>query len=911
LFLKHIDIHGFKTFADKTRLEFKPGVTAIVGPNGCGKSNIVDAIRWVLGESNARSLRGEIMEDVIFSGSEVRKPLGMAEVGITIVNDDNLLPIGYSEVDVRRRLYRSGESEFFINKNSVRLKDIHDLFADTGIGKPAYSIMEQGNIDLILSNKPEERMIIFEEAAGITRYKNRIRESYKKLSAADENLIRLNLIINEIEKEYNNLEKQAKKAVTYRTLRTEEIKIETNYNYIRVQELNRLLDANRTKLRTLVDSRSEYNSRIDRLNNIIKAGIEKVRGIESEISEVKNEIYKREAELETIGLKIAHITERMQEIDTEILKKEQLIQQSRAGRDALVGRLKKFEKQKKELDALIQSRDEKLTGYNEEIQKLEGLIQRYTEELVKNTVKINAVETEVLSLRDELKEVINKLLEEIDTAKLGLAGNEKKKNALLKRIEGSFQKLEAILRRHETKLKDMEYASDKSSFDTLVRPLREETADAQRQLKDLKADIDSVNEIQEKLSRVLFGKESQHSKKGQIEDSIDALHVRSRTLREENSRIDEELKRVREKKEKFEGIANDIRLDLARNREKVHHHTESMEQLRLEVERSDEILQDMEFDIKSLKERKKGFQSDIEVLERELVKAETSKSKLHERTRTQNRLIDELLAEVKKNEASLQMFQDKRSKISGNIEALEIKIAELSSKVETLCESFRERYNVSLELYEPEEVLNSTEIQEKRTFVKKQIETLGQVNLLAIEEFNDVKKRFEYLTGQRADLQKAKDDLNGIVSETLTSSKELFMESLSRIKTNFNNIFRRLFSGGRTDLFLTNEANIFETGIEIMACPPGKSLRKRSLLSGGEKSLTAVSLLFSIFMVKPSPFCMLDLKLLKEFTDTTQFIIITHNRRTIEFADVIYGITSEEAGVSKVVSLEMVENVVE
>ncbi len=925
LFLKRIDIHGFKTFADKTRLEFKPGVTAIVGPNGCGKSNIVDAIRWVLGESNARSLRGEIMEDIIFSGSEERKPLGMAEVGITIVNDDNLLPIEYSEVDVRRRLYRSGESEFFINKNSVRLKDIHDLFADTGIGKPAYSIMEQGNIDLILSNKPEERMIIFEEAAGITRYKNRIRESYRKLSAADENLIRLNLIINEIEKEYTNLEKQAQKAVAYRALRKEELRIETLYNYIRVQELNRLLDANRIKRKALFDTRAEYDGRIDRLNDVIKADIEKVRGIESEISEVKNEIYKREAELETIGVRIAHITERVQEIDGEISKKERFIQQSRDRRDALAGRLQQLEKQKKELDALIRSQDEKLTGYNEEMQKLEKLLQRYTEEAAENSGKINAVETKLLGLRNELKEVINKLLEEIDIAKLGLVGNEKKKNDLLEKIDGSFYKLQTILRRHETKLNDLGYASGKSSFDTLVRSLQEETALAQRQLKALKTDIDGVNVIQEELSRVLFGKESQHSKKKQIEDSIDALHTRSEALRDENARIDEELKRIRDKKEKFEGISNDIRLDLARNREKAHHHAEGMNQLKLEIEHSDEILQDMEFDIKSLEERKKGFQSDIETLDVQLEKAETGKSKLHERTGIQNRRIDELLAEVKKNEAELQTFQDKRAKISGNLEAQEIKIAELSSKIETMCESYRERYNISLELYEPEEVLNSTEIQEKRVSVKNQIEALGQVNLLAIEEFNEVKKRFEYLTGQREDLQKAKNDLNGIVADTLASSKELFMESFSRIKTNFNNIFRRLFSGGRTDLFLTNEANIFETGIEIMACPPGKSLKKRSLLSGGEKSLTAVALLFSIFMVKPSPFCMLDevdhdldeenvirfLKLLKEFTDTTQFIIITHNRRTIEFADVIYGITSEQAGVSKLVSLEMVENVVE
>ncbi len=925
LFLKRIDIHGFKTFADKTRLEFKPGVTVIVGPNGCGKSNIVDAIRWVLGESNARSLRGEIMEDIIFSGSEERKPLGMAEVGITIVNDDNLLPIEYSEVEVRRRLYRSGESEFFINKNNVRLKDIHDLFADTGIGKTAYSIMEQGNIDLILSNKPEERMIIFEEAAGITRYKNRIRESYKKLSAADENLIRLNLIISEVEKEYKNLETQAQKAVAYRSLRKEEVEIETAYNYMRVQELNRVLNNNRTKHTLMTGLKTEHDSKINNLNDVIKNNIEKVRSLESEISEVKNEIYKHEAELETISLRIAHITERMQEIDTEMAKKEQLMQQSRERKDGLVGRLKQLEKQKEELDALILSQDEKLTGYTEEIKKLEVSIQKNTEEAVQNNGKINAVETELLSLRSELKGVINKLLEEIDTAKLGLVGNEKRKNDLLIRIDRAFQKLQTILRHHVTKLKDLEYAGGRSSFDILVGSLQEETEAAQQQLNELKSDIDNVTDIQDELSHVLFGKESQHSKKEQIEDSIDELHNRTEILRGDNARIDDELKRIRDKKEKFEGIANDIRLDLARNREKAYHHAENINQLRIEIERSEETLQDIAFDLKSLKERKKGFHGDIDALDRELEKVEADKSKLHEQTRTQNRRIDELLAAVTKDETRLETLQDKKAKISSDIESLEIKSAELSSKIETLCESFRDRYSVSLDLYEPETALDRVNVQEKRESVRSRIEALGQVNMLAIEEFSEVKKRFEYLTDQREDLEKAKNDLHGIVANTLTSSKELFMESFSRIKVDFNNIFQRLFSGGRTELFLTNEANIFETGIEIMACPPGKSLKKRSLLSGGEKSLTAVSLLFSIFMVKPSPFCLLDevdhdldeeniirfLKLLKEFTDTTQFIIITHNRRTIEFADVIYGITSEQAGVSKIVSLEMVENAVE
>jgi chromosome segregation protein len=925
LFLKRIDIYGFKTFADKTRLEFKPGVTAIVGPNGCGKSNIVDAIRWVLGETNARSLRGDVMEDIIFSGSEERKPIGFAEVGITIVNDDNLLPIEYSEVEVRRRLYRSGESEFFINKNNVRLKDIHDLFADTGIGKTAYSIMEQGNIDLILSNKPEERMIIFEEAAGITRYKNRIRDSYKKLAATDENLVRLNLVINEVEKEYKNLEKQAQKAVLYKSLRKAEIDAETVYNFTRVQELEKSLLSNDDRRGRLTTELKRLDEKIGGINGVIKSSIEKVRELESRISDVKNTIYRQEAELETIGLRISHIMERMQETDGEIAKNKRLVEQSKNRRDALVKRLQDIDRQKKEIESTIQSQDEKLNGYREEIEKLNGLIRSNTEESVQNDGKINASETELVKLRNELRGVINKLLEEIDTAKMNLAKDEKRKNELLSGITDGFQKLQTILRRHETKLNDLGYASGRSSFDSLTRSLNEETGDIQKLVQRLKSDIDSVHKIHEGLSQVLFGKESQHVKKQQIEDSIEEIRARVESLRLENTRIEERLKNTREKKEQFRGIANSIGLDLARNREKMHHLSESIQQIKGEIERAEEILHDIGFDVQSLEERKKSLQADIDTLNQNRKRVERDRTKLHETIQNENRRIDELLARVSKNEAVMESLQDKRSKVAEELDAVEIKKAELKSKIDTLRESFRERYNVSLELYEPEGVSDREELVQKRAEIKSRIEALGQVNLLAVEEFNEVKKRYEYLAEQRQDLEKAKKDLHGIVADTLDSSKELFMESFSRIKTNFNNIFQRLFNGGRTDLFLTNEANIFETGIEIIACPPGKSLKKRSLLSGGEKSLTAASLLFSIFMVKPSPFCILDevdhdldeenvirfLKLLKEFTDTTQFVIITHNRRTIEFADVIYGITSEQAGVSKVVSLEMVQNAVE
>ncbi len=925
MFLKSIEIYGFKTFAEKTSLFFRPGVTAIVGPNGCGKSNIVDAIRWVLGESNARSLRGEIMEDVIFSGSDDKKPLGMAEVAITVVNDDALLPIEYAEVTIKRRLYRSGESEFFINKNSVRMRDIHELFADTGIGKPAYSIMEQGNIDVILSNKPEERMTIFEEAAGITRYKMKIKESHRKLMATDENLVRLNIIIGEVEKEFRNLEKQSEKAILYKELKKEEVRYETLYNYERIQDLKSLVLKNHEKLTYLRKLKTELGSEIKKLNDLIRKDIDRVRKIENEIVEIKNDTYKKEAELETIASKSSHIDERIHEIDIEIEKKELQISESRERKRELESRVSGLDKSIKEVRDLILSQEEKLKGYIDEVDQQSSFILKNTKKLELNGEKKEEIDLKLIQLRESLKEAIDKLLNEISKIRVSFRGSETRKNELIEEINGSIDKIQTVLRHHRTKLQDLEYSTTESGFTPLLEQLTEDVQALSEKMTQLKLNVNTVISLQNELSRAIFGRESSQSKKEQIEVKIEKLLKQLGALKKESTFLDNENRKSLEKKEKFEEFVNNLRPDIARNREKEKNDSENRERLGRELERSEEYLQDIEFEIRALKERKKAFRANIDTLSKKYQKVEKERLLLTEKTKNQNSLIDEIVVRIQNNESRVGEKRKRAEEHVAAIEAIEIKNAELTSKIETISETFKERYGKALELFEPEESFDIKTINDKRVSIRNQIAALGQVNLMAIEEFKEVQKRYEYLSAQKADLEKAKDDLNIIVSKTLESSKELFLDSFDKVRINFNSIFRRLFGGGKTDLYLTNESNIFDTGVEIMACPPGKSLKRRTLLSGGEKSLAAIALLFSIFMVKPSPFCMLDevdhdldeenvirfIKLLKEFTDTTQFIIITHNRRTIEFADIIYGVTSEQLGISKVVSLEMMEPAVE
>jgi len=925
VFLKSIDIYGFKTFAEKTSLLFRPGVTAIVGPNGCGKSNIVDAIRWVLGESNARSLRGEVMEDVIFSGSDERKSLGVAEVSLTIVNDDALLPIEYSEVTVKRRLYRSGESEFFINKNPVRLRDIHELFADTGIGKSSYSIMEQGNIDVLLSNKPEERMLIFEEAAGITRYKMKIRESHRKLSATEENLVRLDLIINEVKKEYRNLERQAEKAHVYRKLKSEEMEYERLYNYTRVQKLQSQVSKQNERLEKLKSEKEKLESEVASLNKKIKGSIEQVRKIEGDIMGIRNEIYKREAALETIDSKVGHAGERIQEIEDEILKKQSVITDWQERQKSIERRMRELEKNILEIQQLRQSQEEKLASYLSEANHLEDLINKNRKRIQENDTKIQELEDNLSSLREELTGVIDRLIQEIDEVKGRFTGNEKKKNELVNRIHDSLERLENLLKYHGRKLRDLEYSVSEKGFKPFVQELYAEIEEIERRARDLRGDFDTVVTIQDSLSRLLFGKEGPHAKKQEIEGKIELMLGQQGEMRNENEQLSGENVNNREKKQNFEELIGGLRPEIAANRVQEKNFEENLGRLTREFDTSEEHLQDTKYEIDHLKERMSSQKEEIRRLSSDRKNREQERSDLAKETKQQNSLIERILKEIQVAESEVEKKNRKIDDVSSSIDSLDIKNAQLTSKIESIHESFNERYSQSLELFKPDGDLDTDKINEKRVEIRNEIAALGQVNPMAIEEFEEVSKRYEYLSSQRADLDKARDDIDGIVADTLKTSKDLFMESFDKVRGNFNSIFRRLFNGGKTDLYLTNEANIFDTGVEILAYPPGKSPKRRSLLSGGEKSLTAIALLFSIFMEKASPFCMLDevdhdldeenvirfLKLLKEFTDTTQFIVITHNRRTIEFADVIYGVTSEQLGVSKVVSLELMEQAVE
>jgi chromosome segregation protein len=785
--------------------------------------------------------------------------------------------------------------------------------------------MEQGNIDEILSNRPEERISVFEEAAGITRYKTRIKQSYKKLANTRENLVRLELVIHEVQKEYKSLERQAQKAVLYKKVKKDEIHYETMYNYERVSKLKKQIDKNSGMLSDLKAVKDAGTKETSDLNNAIKKNIDRVRNIENEISDIKNEVYRKEAEIEAANSKISHIEDRIFEIQNEIDKKTLQIVKIEKNNNDLGLKFDRFTRDSKDVQDLLFSQEEKINNYLKESDFINKNIDRSTGKLAENSKRIEETEATVRGLREELRSVINQLLKEIDAIKAGFEGNENKKNDLVRDISENIQKIDSGLKHCVTRLDDMVYSTKESDFSGHTAQLSKEVIGIRDMLKSLKSKIEMVIGIQDDLSRVIFGKESSHTRKEQIERYIEKKVKNIEELKDEIVELNAGLKKNREKKEEFDGLINNLRLDMTRNREKANYYDETIRRLKRDLEISEESLQDVKFEIKSHQKRKEQFGSEIKKLEAGSLDLENTKTALADKMKGHNSLIKKIIDTIQKSESELNRKRNQLDNIVKSIEGLELNNAELKSRVDTIIENFRDRYSITLELFKPEKEIDIKRINEERERIKTELSSIGQGNLIAIEEFKEVKKRYEYLTEQKKDLEKAREDINVIVAKTVSISKELFLDTFEKIKANFNGLFRRLFNGGRTDLYLTDDSNIFEAGVDIFACPPGKSLKRKSLLSGGEKSLTAIALLFAVFMVKASPFCMLDevdhdldeenlirfLRLLKEFTDTTQFIIITHNRRTIEFADVLYGITSEEAGVSKVVSLDLMEQAVE
>lgn len=977
MYLKEIRAVGFKSFAEKITIDLTSGISGVVGPNGSGKSNIVDAVRWVLGEQSVKSLRGEgAMSDVIFSGSKSRRAASSASVTLVFDNTDKYLPIDYTEVSIKRCIYKTGENEYYLNNEKCRLKDITDLLVDTGVNKESFNIISQGDIGAILSNKPEERRIIFEAAAGTLKYKKRKDEALRKLDRTHENMSRVNDIILELETNLEPLKKQSEDAKKYleNKKRLDEIEVslivsEVNDINIDYQNNKRLVNILNEEIIKLESDGNLDNSKIEELKLKQTKKEEELYNLQNLLTKISEEtqglLGKKDLiiERQKYDAKDAKVHDNLINLKESILKKENEIFGTKNTIE-IIGkkisnvsdRLVNKEKEFNDIKRIHDENEEKLTMQN----RLENET-KYKIEMLRNAMENNSgLPYAVKNVIDNPKlvgihGVIANLIDvdkeysvAISTA-LGAASN-------YVVVEDEFVAKEAIrylkinkfgratffplniIKSREIDNATYRLLRQEEDFvgiaSDLVRYERAYDNIIKNQLGTtvIVNDIDSANAIARKINYryriVTLEGELLHvggSLTGGVVKNTSNIITQKHEL-EDNVKLLQNLQNERAKLEVGINNGDDKYKTILEERNKLNEEKAGYEiSLRYEQERKllfEEELTKLKDEVGNINDLINGtLSTEEEKVVEEYYKKEKEKKELTIKVNELKSEINdykETIGEMERNSRSNNQEFYKKSK---ELKELEIKVNRADVKLDNLLNTLTEDYSMTFEKAKANYFLEM-DASEARSIVDKcklEIKKLGDVNVGAIEEYERVSERYNFLNNQKEDLIKAEDTILEIIKELDGIMKEKFMSTFDIVKDKFKEVFRKLFGGGNAELKLTNPEDVLSTGIDIKALPPGKKLQHISLLSGGEKTLTAISLLFAILETRPVPFCILDEveaaldevnvdnfgKFLNEFKNKTQFIVITHKKKTMEYADVLYGITMQESGVSKLVSVKL------
>lgn len=975
--LKSIRAFGFKSFADKIDLEIKKGITAVVGPNGSGKSNIVDAVRWVLGEQSVKSLRGsDTMSDVIFSGSKTRPAHTRAYVALVFDNSDHYLNSEFSEVEIKRVIYNSGENEYYINNSKVRLKDITDLFLDTGAGNDSFNIISQGSVSDIINSKPEMRRIIFEDAAGVLKYKKRKEASIKKLEKTKENLARIKLVIDELEKSVTPLKKQSEVAKKYVAFK-EELKnieialiandvtsINIDYKKIKVE-----IEALEKELAQISTNNSEDNSKLEKLKLDNLKLEEQITIKNNEYMKLTENLASLEAEkLVTMERKKYNVEQNKVEESLLKLKEEQLelkkeVLTEKNKLENIINDIKEKSKLKDEIDnSLIMEKIKKnnlfnnINEHNKEIFNLENKIDILRSN-IENSSKIpNAVRSVLSNMRlggvhntiGNLIEVNNLYDIAIDTA-LGAAANflvvEKEADVkecinylkINKIGRATFFPLN-IIKAKTISNEDLFKIKNHSGFLNVASSVVKYDALYDNIIKNqlgnvlIVRDIEAMNEIGKILNyrykivtlegEILYSggsiqggtsknNNSVMSDKLKLNEMLEKVEI----LKIELEQLNKDYKIFNDNYNNLENKENEMAKQLINLNEilnsrtnKVRNLEDAIDKKEMEIKGNEEIGKNvLDNKLVQILEEATEVAGEKEIAFIELEKLKKQKS--------------ELGLEINEVETKYRKVNQEYNSIQNNLKEKEIKLGKYDVKLDNLLLELSENYGLTYEYAcgNYELTMPHEEARLKVDGLKKDIFKVGEVNIGSIKEYERVSERYNFLIKQSTDLEDSSAELNNIISEMDKIMIEKFKDTFAKISTEFNLVFKKLFKGGRGKLELTNPDDILNTGIDIVAEPPGKKLNSIGLLSGGEKTLTAIAVLFAILNVKPSPFCILDEveaaldeanvdtfgKYLQEKKDSTEFILITHKKRTMEYADVLYGITMQESGVSKIVSVSL------
>ena len=977
MYLKEIVTTGFKSFADKLDIKLDDKITCIVGPNGSGKSNVVDAVRWVLGEQSVKSLRGEgSMSDVIFSGSKSRNPLNVASVELVFDNTDHYINVPYTEISIKRKVYRTGENEYYLNGEKCRLKDVTNLLLDTGMGKESFNIISQGEVEKILSNSPSDRRVIFEEAAGILKYKRRKEEALRKLDRTHNNLDRVNDIITELELQVGPLKEQSEKATEYLENKKGLDNYEVALLAYDIENYNQQLEQAKQKkekidkeIVTLSNESSsadisalEDNTKLEKLeqertslnNNLLKVTeeVEKINGEKNLLKERSKTNKEEEVLKETIRTtlekkgqmekNISLLTEEINSINQDKKSKEEKyaelekqISTAKNKRNYLMSNYSKMDQdlislghkisslrmeleQSSDLPNIVRSvlKDTFLQGIHNTIGNIITIEDTYLKAL---NVAISSNKNFVITSDEEsAKKAINYLKDNhlgratffpltvikprfVDSETLNQIRNNSDFIAVLSDLLTYNKKYQNII---ENQFGTTIISKDLDSANRLSKLIR-------NRYKIITLDGDVINVggsmtggSLNKTKSVITTKQElkyQEEKEHTLKNEIVSLKNELSEINNVISKLEEENYLKEKEKISISELLNSKNIDLSRVKQEY-------ESVKKEWENLEAI-----------------SNNSVSEKEQELIKLFHEKSSLKEQLQLKlkniTKEIDELKVKIEETQATYKLKNSTLRNLEKSSRELEISINRLDVKIDNMLNILSEDYELTFERAKNDYSLD-IEPEEARVKVntyRNNIKRIGMVNLGAIEEYERVNTRYSFLTNQREDLYKAESTLLEIMNEMDEVMEEEFKNTFMAIQIEFQKVFKELFNGGQASLKLTDPSNMLTTGVEIVASPPGKKLTTISLLSGGEKTLTAISLLFAILNVRSVPFCLFDEveaaldeanvagfgTYLNHYRDKTQFLIITHKKKTMEYANTLYGITMQESGVSKLVSVKL------
>ena len=996
MYLKALEIQGFKSFADKTRLTFEKDITAIVGPNGSGKSNISDAILWVMGEQRSKALRGSKMEDVIFGGTEKRGALGYAQVSLIIDNSGHIFDSDSSEIMLTRRYYRSGESEYYINRESVRLKDINNLLMDTGLGRDGYSIIGQGRIGEIVSSRSTDRREVFEEAAGISRYRYRKEEAERKLEKTEENLLRINDKIEELEMQVGPLKKQAETAKQYLKLR-DELKVQevsawmatldklheqseiVNTEY---EQTKKSLEQAKDELQALYASSGSISERMHRKDVESEQARERLSAAEGQAAQCESmaavlradvkssresmdrmlgDIAEQENRVRGVQQSIDESLGRMAEIDHELTTvREELTANSNmvegcrmklGGRESSVAqlsdRVNKISVEARSMDsriAMLSEMEKDYEGYSKAVKtvmreagrgNLKGIhapvanLIRAEDEfaLAIETALGAAGQNIVVDTQNDGRRAIE-LLKKYDSGRATFLPVDTIRGNVMRDApvnDPGFVGIASELAQYDAKYKDI--------FENLLgrTVIAEAMTDAIRisknngnRLRIVTLDgqlinaggsmtggssakgsgiISRANEL-EKLKKQRTGLaekvkscdaelERAKSNLAAVRYQLDMALEDQAELRSGVSSNEAEKRATENSVHQLSLLLDSLTGDSEARRNAVAAHERQIEQFEQRLEEKNARLAEINADIRAIKD--------------EIAKISASKIELEgKRTRAEK--------DAQQRSSDIIDLERRTAKIEQRKLAAEMEEKQLLDK---LWDNYELSHSAANAVRQPVE--NLQKATKAINELRREINSLGNPNLGAIDEYERVNTRYEFLTGQRDDVDKAKSELLGIINDITSEMKDVFLTHFRQIDECFRQTFLELFGGGKAALVLEDENNVLECGIEIKVQPPGKALSNISLLSGGEMAFVAIALYFAILKVRPTPFCVMDeieaaldeanvtryAEYMRRMSDKTQFLVITHRRGTMEEADMLYGVTMQEKGVSTVIELDL------